>query len=354
MNRRAAGYMAVYVLLMECGVIFLLPLGAYMHISGEITVSTFMLFMFMGLGFARFMKQLTGFGSRITQIMKGVEQLMSVLGTPGIPEGKGDSMPDNFDLEFRDVSFSYGRQAVLRNIGFRVRRGQVLALVGPSGAGKTTIARLIARFYDADSGRITIGGTDIREFSSERLMRTVSFVFQDVFMFNDTVLENIRMGDSSVSREKVMELARKARAHEFIMKMDKGYDTRLGAGGVHLSGGEQQRISIARAMAKETPIVVLDEATSYSDTENEAEIQAALSSLLEGRTVIVIAHRLSSITESDGIIVIRDGSIVEQGKHHELLEKKGLYSRMWETHRDSSDWEIPVSGCVKTHEEAVI
>jgi ATP-binding cassette subfamily B protein len=340
LNKDASPFFATYSLLMDCGVIFILPIGAYMYLAGSVSLSAFLMFMFIGIGLARFMKQITGFGSNLTQILKGVDQINHILESKEISNnGKIDKL-DNYDLEFCNVSFGYDEREILKNVSFTVKQGTVTALVGSSGAGKTTVGRLIPRFWDVNKGNISIGGIPITELNSDTLMKEVSFVFQDIFMFNDSVLENIRMGDTSISEKEVIEIAKKAQAHDFIMELEQGYDTFIGSTGTYLSGGEQQRIAIARALAKNSPVLILDEATSYADTENEAKIQKALNVLLKDKTIIIIAHRLSTIQNADQILVFDDGKIVEQGKHKELLDRKGKYKRMWDMHVDASDWSI--------------
>lgn len=227
------------------------------------------------------------------------------------------------------------------------------ALVGPSGAGKTTIGRLLARFWNIDEGQIKIGGVNISDIKNDKLMKSVSFVFQDVFMFNDSVLENIRMGDTSISKENVIEIAKAAQIHDFISGLENGYDTIIGSEGTYLSGGEKQRIAIARAIAKDSPIIVLDEATSYADVENEVKIQEALKVLLKNKTVIIIAHRLSTIKNSDQILVFNNGEITERGKHEDLLEMNGIYNKMWNIHMDAVDWTIGDKVLIKNKEELV-
>lgn len=339
-TKSAGVYIAVYALLMDGGILFLLPIGTYMYLGGSITLTTFLMFMFIGLGLSRFMKQLNGFGTNITQILKGIEELDNIMDEKEISNDGKVTHLSNFDLSFEGVSFGYGKESILKNINFTVREKSVTALVGPSGAGKTTVGRLVPRFWDVDQGQITIGGINIKDIKSEVLMKTVSFVFQDVFMFNDTILENIRMGDKTISTNKVVEMAKKAEAHDFISKLEDGYNTIIGANGTYLSGGEKQRIAIARALAKDAPIVILDEATSYADSENEAKIQRALNHLLKDKTVIIIAHRLSTIQHAQQILVFKDGQVVESGTQKELIDQNGLYKMMWTMHTASSDWSI--------------
>lgn len=339
-TKSAGVYVAIYSVLIDGGILFVLPAGMYMYIAGEITLTTFLMFMFIGLGLSRFMKQLNGFGTNITQILKGVEELDSIMNEKEIDNSGMVSDLLNYDISFNNVSFGYKEEKILKDVSFTAKEGTVTALVGPSGAGKTTVARLIPRFWDIEEGSINIGGVNIKDIKGDYLMKNVSFVFQDIFMFNDTVLENIRMGDENISYEKVVEMAKKAEAHDFIMSLENGYYTEIGKNGVHLSGGEKQRIGIARALVKDAPIVILDEATSYSDTENEAKIQAALNTLLKDKTVLVIAHRLNTIKNADQILVFDEGKIVESGKQEELISANGLYKSMWDMHNNSKDWTI--------------
>jgi ATP-binding cassette subfamily B protein/subfamily B ATP-binding cassette protein MsbA len=235
------------------------------------------------------------------------------------------------DLEFRNVSFDYIKGiTVLKDISFKAKAGETVALVGPTGVGKTTLANLIPRFYDPDAGQILIDGKDIRDMDLTSLRKQVSFVSQDVFLFNGTVKENILYGRLDASDEEVIAAAKAANAHDFIMELADGYNTQVGERGVKLSGGQKQRISIARAILKDAPILILDEATSSVDTQTERLIQEALEKLMKNRTTIVIAHRLSTIQKADQIIVIKEGKITEKGKHEELLELKGLYSQLCE------------------------
>jgi ATP-binding cassette subfamily B protein len=340
MNKKASVFFAIYAFMMDFAIILTLPIGSWLYLNGILSLSSLLIFMFLGLGLTRYMKQLVAFGSNITQIGKGVEALNSIMDAEEM-QNKGEvEQLDNYDIEFDNVSFGYGKKMILKNIDFISQQGTITALTGGSGAGKTTIGRLIPRFWDVMHGQIKIGGKNIKEIENSILMKLVSFVFQDVFLFNDTVLENIRMGDSTITKDKVVDIAQRAQCHEFIMKLPSGYDTYIGAGGTFLSGGERQRISIARAIAKESPIVILDEATSYADTENEVKIQKALSVLLQNKTVLIIAHRLSTIKNANHILVFRDGEIIEEGTHQQLIKQEKVYKTMWDMHSDAAQWGI--------------
>lgn len=252
-------------------------------------------------------------------VNEGKETLMSVedAARKGLPE-----------ISYQNVSFAYGDKEALHGISFDAQKGQMIALVGPSGGGKSTIANLLARFWDVKDGSIKIRGTDIRDVPVANLMDNISMVFQRVYLFQDTVFNNIAMGRTNATREEVIEVAKKARCYDFIMKLPNGFDTVIGEGGADLSGGEQQRISIARCMLKDTPIVILDEATASVDADNEHFIQEAISELCRGKTLIVIAHRLNTIRNADRILVIKNGQIVESGSHKELMDKNGEYALM--------------------------
>jgi ABC-type multidrug transport system fused ATPase/permease subunit len=237
------------------------------------------------------------------------------------------------EVEFKNVCFEYNnRIPTLHNVSFKIKPGQMLALAGTTGAGKTTIASLLPRFYDVASGEITIDGIDIRSMTINVLRSNISMVLQDVFLFNGTILGNIRYGNWSASDDDIVRASKAARAHDFIMAMPEGYATQIGERGVRLSGGQKQRLAIARAVLKNAPILILDEATSAVDTETEAEIQEALNELMHGRTSIVIAHRLSTIKHADQILVLDGGRVVERGRHEDLIYNKGRYQRLHEAH----------------------
>jgi ATP-binding cassette, subfamily B, bacterial IrtA/YbtP len=340
MNRKGSLFFAAFAFMMDSGILFLLPVGSYMYLAGTIPLSSLLIFLFLGMGLTRFMKQLAQFGSNITQIAKGIETLNAVMNAPELAEDGHVTSLDNYNVAFKNVTFGYDKKPVFENVSFEVPQGTITALVGTTGAGKTTIGRLIPRFWDVSDGEITVGGVNIKDIRSDVLTDKVSFVFQDVFMFNDTVFENIRMGDASIDKERVVEIAKKAQCRDFIEKLPDGYDTVIGTGGTFLSGGEQQRISIARAIAKDAPIVILDEATSYADPESEADIQKALSVLLKDKTVLIIAHRLGTVRNADQILVLGQRRVLERGTHDRLCAAAGTYKKMWDMYIDASEWKI--------------
>ena len=265
---------------------------------------------------------------------------MQALRSEPIMDGSTDvSLPD-CNIEFKNVTFAYNKDDVIKNISVTLPQNAVTALVGPSGSGKSTISRLIARFWDVNKGEVLIGGKNIRDIEPETLMKYMSFVFQDVVLFNDTVINNIRIGREGATDEEVRKAAEIARCDEFISRMDKGYETLIGENGCTLSGGERQRISIARAILKDAPIVLLDEATASLDPENEVMIQEAISALIRNRTVIVIAHRLKTVAGANKIVVLDDGALAEQGTHGELISKNGLYAKLWNIQQESLGWSV--------------
>ena len=250
--------------------------------------------------------------------------------------------PQNTSVVFDHVTFTYPNalRPALDDVSFTVKPGQVVALVGPSGGGKTTAASLIPRFWDVDQGCVSVGGADVRELDSRALMRQVAFVFQDTHLFKESLLDNIRAARPDASREEVLSAARAAQCGDILEKLPQGVDTVVGARGVYLSGGEGQRIALARAILKDAPIVILDEATAFADPENEVQIQRAFEHLTQGRTVLMIAHRLSTVQNADHILVLSDGKIAEQGTHKQLLAQGGVYAGMWEDYQRSAQWKI--------------
>ncbi len=269
-----------------------------------------------------------------------IERMRSILEHP-IQEGTKEFAPENYNITFDHVFFAYREgDGVLEDVSFTARQGEVTALIGPSGGGKSTACKLAARFWDAAGGKITLGGVDVAGVEPETLLKYYSMVFQDVVLFRDTVMENIRLGRRSATDEEVIAAAKAARCDEFIRKLPQGYQTMLGENGSTLSGGERQRISIARALLKDAPVVLLDEATASLDVENESAVQAALSRLLQGKTVLVIAHRMRTVAGADHIIVLENGHVAQQGTPEELMEQGGLYRRMVELQKETSRWKL--------------
>ena len=303
----------------------------------------FMMFLMFMVASTRLYGPLTGCLQNLSAVYSAllvVERMKGIEEQP-VQQGSREAAYDGYDIVFDHVGFSYkdGKQ-VLKDVSFTARQGQVTALVGPSGGGKSTSAKLAARFWDIDRGKITLGGTDISGIEPETLLRSFSIVFQDVVLFNNTIMENIRLGRKDASDQEVMEAARAAQCEEFIHRLPNGYETRIGENGSALSGGERQRLSIARALLKNAPVILMDEATASLDVENETLVQQAISNLVKNKTVLIIAHRMRTVAGADRIVVLKDGYVAEQGTPEELLEKKGIYHHMAELQGKSLNWSL--------------
>ena len=274
-------------------------------------------------------------------VADSLSRIDSVLNLDPLSEPREPKSPKDSSVELKNISFSYdGKKDVLKDISLTIPAGATVAFVGPSGGGKTTLANVISRFFDPKSGSVSIGGVDVKDISKEELMNTVSFVFQNSRLVKDSVLENVRMGKQDATREEVMDALEKAQCMDIIEKLPQGVDTVIGTKGVYLSGGEQQRIAIARVMLKNSPVIILDEATAFADPDNESRVQAAFSNLSKNKTVIMIAHRLSTVADVDKIYVLADGRIVESGSGASLIEEKGLFSKMWNDYQTSVKWKV--------------
>ncbi|RAV21597.1 ABC transporter ATP-binding protein [Paenibacillus contaminans] len=322
----------------RAGLTFMVMVGVHFLLGGSLDVIVFVSFLIVG---TRIFDPLTAALVNYAEFRyheQAGERIVQLLQEPVMT---GDRMPpERHDIEFKNVTFGYQNKAVIKDVSLKLPVGSFTALVGPSGSGKSTVLRLIARFYDPGDGKVLLGGEDARAMEPEALLRKVSMVFQDVYLFQDTIAGNIRFGRSNATQQEVEEAARQARCHDFIIKLPNGYDTLVGEGGSTLSGGEKQRISIARAILKNAPIVLLDEATASLDPENEAEIQQAIDRLVRGRTVIAIAHRLKTVKNADNIVVLDNGCIIEQGTHSDLLAQRGLYARLWHLQQQTGGWKM--------------
>ncbi len=307
-----------------------------------IEASSLILALFLSTGMADSLMPVMWLQNHIKKAQSSALKIQEVLSVKALSMVENPKKVEKYDIEFKNVSFKYDNvnNYALENINFKVPQGSVTALVGKSGAGKSTVAKLIPRFWDTTSGNICIGGIDIKELSSETLMNTVSFVFQDTFLFNDTIYNNIKIANESASKEDIVNACKAAQIHDFIETLPNRYETMAGDRGANLSGGQKQRITIARAILRDTPIIVLDEATAFADPENEEEIIKALANLTINKTVIMIAHRLSTIKNSDQIVVFDSGKISEFGKHEELLENKGIYAQLWGNYEKASSWNL--------------
>lgn len=324
--------------IMPATLLTVLPIGGLLMKNGTLTPEKFVLIIILSMGLITPVIGCMKFTDDLAKVGTVIGQVTDILTAPELSRPEVDAeTPTDSTVELRNVHFGYGETEVLHGIDLTFREGTVNALVGPSGSGKSTIAKLIASFWDVGSGSITVGGADIRGISAEHYHRLVAYVSQDNFMFDDTVRENIRMGRPDATDAAVEQAARDCGCYDFIMGLENGFDTVVGSGGGHLSGGERQRISIARAMLKNAPVIILDEATAYTDPENEAIIQESVARLVKGKTLVVIAHRLSTIVDSDQIVVVSDGKIEAAGTQTELLQTCPLYRALWNAHMASRD-----------------
>lgn len=334
MCKSSCNPLSITLVILDSAILFTLPVGGWLFLKGSMPMASYLLFVLLTMCFFTSFLNLVTIFMQSMELGSGLDNMKHIMDMDVMKGGKKILSKEGcYEIDFEDVTFEYTKDGknALSHIDLQLKPGTVNAFVGPSGAGKTTAVQLLGRYWDATSGIIKIGGTPIKDLKTENLMDLTAFVFQDVFLLEDTLLENIRMG-TDASEKKVRQAAKAAQIDEFIMSLPKGYQTRIGDEGVKLSGGQQQRISIARAIFKNAPIVVFDEATSYADIENEHKIQLALQNLLKGKTTIMIAHRLHTIRDADKIVVFQDGKLVEQGTHTKLTSRNGVYSQMWDTY----------------------
>lgn len=334
--------LAVMNTLIEFVFLMILSLGALWIVNGSFTIAGLVALLIIVNRLAEPLANFLAISAVLDIMELGFKQIEELLNIKSLEVNEPKAMPKTHDISFENVDFNYlgSEQKALKNVTFNIPSNALTAIVGSSGSGKTTITKMIMRYDDPSQGSIKIGGIDVRNMSQEELMSQISVVFQDVYLFDDTVLNNIRMGNPSASDEEVKEAAKKAHCHDFVTKLPNGYETKVGEIGGSLSGGERQRISIARAILKDSPIVILDEPTSALDTESEVAVQEALDELIKNKTVIVIAHRLSTISHADNILVVSNGEVCESGTHDKLLEKKGRYSSMYAAQQRIKQWNL--------------
>ena len=329
---------ASFILKMGIGTVALA--GSVLLASGEIDVLTLFMYLLIASRLYDPLQSALQNLAAVISLRTNVERMDEILFHP-LQEGKPELTNKGYDIAFKDVRFGYGNgEEVLSDVTFTAKQGEVTALVGPSGGGKTTVSRLAARFWDSDSGRITVGGMDVTKTDPESLLSLYSIVFQDVTLFDNTIMENIRIGRRDATDEEVIEAGKMAQCLPFVQKLSDGWNTMIGENGCELSGGERQRISIARAFLKNSPIILLDEATASLDAENETEIQKALSKLIRNKTVLVIAHRMRTVENADKIVVLSGGHVAEEGSPDELLKHNGIFSHMVALQKESSEWKI--------------
>ena len=341
MRTNGRGYGA-FGALIGSSLVVLVPLGGWLFSRGSLSLEALVLFLVLGPQLLMSMMRLMFAWGNIDRIKGGLERIHRILATADLDDRAASGEPAHDGISFRGVSFAYdgARKEVLHDITFDAPAGKVTALVGPSGAGKTTLVRLVPRLWDTTSGAVELGGVDVRSMRLDALLARISLVFQDVFLFHGTIRDNLRLGRAGATDAQIDAACRAARAYDFIQALPDKYDTLLGERGARLSGGEKQRLSIARAIIKDAPVLLLDEATAFADPENEARIQEALSELCAERTVLVVAHRLSTIATADHIVVLEAGRVCDQGTHEQLLARCALYQKLWRSHTESLDWSI--------------
>lgn len=336
--KRCSIFQALLMVVTPYTLLTVLPFGAHYVENGTLTISSFVMCIILSLGIVGPIITVASYTDDLGKIGVIIDEVVGILKQPELkrPE-KSTAAPKDNSIILTDVKFGYHEKEILHGVNMKLNAGTVNAIVGPSGSGKSTIAKLIASLWDVNSGSIKIGGVDIKQMSLVDFNRKIAYVAQDNYLFNETVRENIRQGNPKATDEEIIDVTKKSGCYDFIMQLENGFDTIVGGAGGHLSGGERQRISIARAMLKDAPIVILDEATAYTDPENEAILQNSIARLVAGKTLIVIAHRLSTVKDSDQIFVVNDGNIAAHGTHKELLASCPLYKEMWNAHISSKD-----------------
>ena len=333
-------YIALQGIVTKLTGLFMGLFSIYFYLNGSMELLVTIMMIVSGFMIYENLDGVGSFSSLLRIVDLSVDMVNQVLAIQPMDIIGQDIEPKSSRIDLRDVSFSYGNKKIIDQVSLTIPEKTTTALVGPSGSGKTTLCNLIARFWDVDQGSISLGGHDVRDYSYDSLIRNFSFVFQSVYLFEDTIANNIRFGKPEASQEEVIEAAKKAACHDFILSLPDGYDTKIGEGGASLSGGERQRISIARAIIKDAPIIILDEATANVDPENEEALMQAIQALTRDKTIIMIAHRLKTVEHADQILVLNQGRIVEQGKHHDLLAKQGIYSKFIQERKTAASWRI--------------
>ena len=314
--------------------------SVYFYTDGSMSLLYCIMMMLSSFMIYESLDVMAGFSALIRSVDVCVDQANEIMSVPEMDISGAEITPANHDIELKNISFAYENRTIIDNVSLKIPEHTTTAIVGPSGGGKTTLTSLMARFWDVKSGEVLLGGRNVKDYSFDSLMKNFSFVFQRVYLFEDTIANNIRFGEPDAPIEKVIEAAKKARCHDFIMELPDGYETVIGEGGASLSGGEKQRISIARAIMKDSPVIILDEATANVDPENEAELTKAIEELTKEKTIIMIAHRLKTVEHADNIIVIDSGKIVEQGRHDELMREEGIYRTFVTDRQKAASWKL--------------
>lgn len=331
---------ACYSYLFKIAACTIIGIACYLFIGGSLPLTSALTILISSFVMYTYIEGVGGTASMLELIHQDLARIEEIKSAPVLDENGADIRPKDFGIEFKDVCFSYGANSILKHVNLYIPENTTTAIVGPSGSGKSTLCSIIARFWDVDTGEVLLGGENVKRYTSDSLLRNISIVFQKVYLFRGTVADNIRFGKPNASMEEIVEAAKKACCHEFISALPDGYDTLVGEGGGSLSGGEKQRISIARAMLKDAPIIILDEATSSVDPENEFQLQTAIGELTRQKTVIMIAHRLSTVRNADQIVVLAGGEIIETGKHEELMKRNGLYKEFLQVRKQAVGWSL--------------
>ncbi|WP_225726901.1 MULTISPECIES: ABC transporter ATP-binding protein [unclassified Nocardia] len=342
MNRNAVSALLAFSVAVQAAFIALIAVAVALALGGSLDAAELIALLVLVTRFVGPLIEIVDHAAALRMASEDIDRIDEVLAVQPLPEGGAAEPATPGAVSFHGVCFGYGDRKVLRDIDFQARPGTLTAIVGPSGAGKTTLLRLVARFWDVDAGVVRVGGTDVRDLSTDALMSQLAMVFQDVYLFDDTIEANIRLGRPDATVGEIREAARLARVDEIVERMPDGWNTRVGEGGVSLSGGERQRVSIARALIKQAPIVLLDEATAALDPDNEAAVAAAMRALAERRTLLVVAHRLHTVASADQILVLDGGGIAQRGTHYELIDQPGRYRDFWREREKAQGWRLTV------------
>lgn len=340
-NLLSIGGLSVFAVMVQFALILLLVFGTFLVLGGSLDAPILIALLVLGVRFTEPITNAAALSSGVGMARNTLEAVQGLIDTPSLPEPESPRSADDWSLRIENVTFGYGQSPVVRDISFEVPGGSTTAIVGPSGSGKTTLTRLIARFYDPEEGQVLLGGVPLPELGTNNVSESIAPVFQEVYLFDDTILANVWLGRPNATREEAVEAARLARVEEIVERLPEGWETRVGEGGSNLSGGERQRVSIARALLKDAPVVLLDEATASLDASNEEAIQEAIIRVSQGRTVIVVAHRLQTILNADQIVMLTpDGTIAEKGTHAELLGVGGGYAKFWNERLHAQGWQL--------------
>ncbi|MBE6071840.1 MAG: ABC transporter ATP-binding protein [Clostridium butyricum] len=340
MEKTFIPYMSLQTFVLKIMGIIVMLVSIYFYISNSMDLITCILMIISSFLIYGQLESAGNYSALLRIMDNSVDKVNEIFKTPVMDVDGEDIIPENYNITFENVEFGYENKKVINNVSFEIPEKTTTAIVGPSGGGKTTLCNLIARFFDVDKGKVSIGGRDVREYKLDSLLDNISMVFQDVYLFQDTIANNIKFGSNNASRKEIIEAAKKASCHDFIMSLPDGYDTVIGEGGASISGGEKQRISIARAILKDAPIIILDEATANVDPENEKQLQEAIDELTRNKTIIMIAHRLKTVRKANQILVVEDGKIVQKGNHNKLIKEDGIYKRFIDVRKEAVGWTL--------------